>query len=169
MHSHVRRLLIAVLPLLVFGVAPVLASEASDRAALEAAAQGWVKAFNARDANALVALATADVVLLDPNLAPVSGQAAARTAWQRAVAVAQGQVTAATKEIVIAGDVAWRLGALTHTLPNAAVASRGQSLEIWKRVNGSWKIHRQMSSSILAPPQLPRPPLSEPVLDAPRN
>jgi hypothetical protein len=48
--------------------------------------------------------------------------------------------------------------------------SRGQSLEIWKRVNGAWKIHRHMSSSILAQPKLlPRPLPPEPMLDKPQN
>jgi hypothetical protein len=37
-------------------------------------------------------------------------------------------------------------------------------------VKGEWKIHRQMSSSILAQPKLlPLPLPSEPVLDKPSN
>jgi hypothetical protein len=79
-------------------------------------------------------------------------------------------VTNATKEWVIAGDVAWRIGVLTHNLPRGNIVSRGQSLEIWKRVKGEWKMHRQMSTSILAQPKLlPRPLPPEPVLDAPGN
>jgi len=117
----------------------------------------------------LVSLTTEDVVLMDPSLAPVTGRAA-REALRQALGVAKGQVTNATKELVIADDFAWRIGALTHKLPGGEVASRGQSLEIWKRVKGEWKIHRQMSSSILAQPKLlPRPLPPEPVLDAPGN
>jgi ketosteroid isomerase-like protein len=157
-------LLLAISPLL-------LADEAVERAALEAATQAWIKAFNAHDTDALVTLATQDVVLMDANVvAPVSGQEGARAAWARAAGVAQGQVTSATKEIVINGDVAWRIGALAYTLPDGQVVNRGQSLEIWKRVNGKWKIHRQMSSSLLTQPKLLRQPrLSEPVLDKPAN
>jgi hypothetical protein len=71
---------------------------------------------------------------------------------------------------VIHGDVAWRIGALTHKLPNGEVVGHGQSLEIWKRVRGDWKLHRQMPSSILPQPKLrPRPIPSEPVLDKPGN
>jgi len=118
--------------------------------------------------DALVALATPDVVLMDTNVdAPVSGREAARQAWAQAVSAAQGQVTMATKEAVIVGDVAWRIGALTHTPPKSNRVTRGQSLEIWKRVNGEWRIHRQMASTILTVPRL-RPLPSEPVLDTPR-
>jgi ketosteroid isomerase-like protein len=148
----------------------VLADDAADRAALEAAAQAWTKAFNARNPDALVALATEDIVLLDPGLPAVSGRAAAREAWAQALRAAQSQVTSATKETVIAGPVAWRIGSFTHRLPNGDTAGTGQSLEIWKRVNGQWKLHRQMSSTLLAQPRLlmlPRP--SEPVLDKPSN
>jgi ketosteroid isomerase-like protein len=168
MHIHILRLFAPALSLLL-GISPIaLGDEAADRAALEAATQAWIKAFNARDADALAALTTEDVVLLDPTLPPVSGREAARGAWQQALGAAKGQVTNATKEAVIAGDVAWRIGALAHKLPNGEVVSRGQSLEIWKRVNGQWKIHRQMSSTILAQPKLlPRPIPSEPVLDTP--
>jgi ketosteroid isomerase-like protein len=156
---------------LLLGVSPLaVADNAADRTALEAAAQSWTRAFNAHNADALVALATEDVVLLDPGLAPVSGRAAAREAWARALRASQSQLTSATKESVIEGPVAWRIGAFTHTLPSGATAATGQSLEIWKRVNGQWKLHRQMSSTLLAQPRLltvPRP--SEPVLDNPGN
>jgi ketosteroid isomerase-like protein len=168
MHSRFR-LPLALALLFLPGISPVLlADEAADRVALEAAAQAWTKAFNARDTGALLALVTHDVVLLDPGVAPVSGKEAAREALAQALGAAQGEVTAATKEIVINGELAWRIGALTHKLPIGGAASHGQLLEIWKRVNGEWKLHRQMSSGILAQPKLlPRPLPSEPILDTP--
>ena len=139
-------------------VAPqALATESADRAAIEAAAQAWAKAFNARDANALLALATDDLVVLDANNPPLSG-ARARDAWKKAVGAAQGQVTSTSKEIVIAGDMAWRIAALR----------RSHAMEIWKRVGGQWRIHRQMSSNILSHSNL-LPTPTEPVLDRPTH
>jgi ketosteroid isomerase-like protein len=170
MHSHFPRLFAPAL-LFLFAIPPlVLADDVADRTALEATSQAWIKAFNERDVNALIALTTEDVVLLDPSVAPASGREAALRVLEQAVAASKDQVTTATKEIVVAGDIAWRIGALTHRLPNGDVVGRGQSLEIWKRVNGKWKVHRQMSSSLLVQPRLwPRPPPSGPVLDTPRN
>lgn len=156
----------ALVSMFLLGSAPaVVADEAADRAAIESSAQAWIKAFNTRAVDGLVALATDDVLVLDGN-APSSGLARARDVWKHAAALAQGPTTSTTKEISIAGDVAWRVGLLTYPLANGE-AGHGQSLEIWKRVNGGWKIHRQMSSSILA--QSIRPAPSLPVLDAPAH
>ncbi len=70
---------------------------------------------------------------------------------------------------MVLGDIAWKIGAVTHRSPDWSTARGGPLLEIWKRADGRWRIHRQMSSGILAPPRLlPRPP-PEPVLDAPVN
>jgi ketosteroid isomerase-like protein len=154
--SGVRSMAIAALAAIAF--APLaLATESADRAAIEAAAQAWAKAFNARDPNALLALATEDLIVLDTNNPPMSG-ARAREAWKKAVGSAQRPLTSTSKEIVIDDDVAWRIAAL----------GQGQALEIWKRVGGQWKIHRQMSSNVLTQPKLLSPP-SEPVLDRPAN
>src|SRR5687767_15844005 len=81
------------------GIAPVaLATESADRAAIEAAAQAWTKAFNARDANALLAVASDDLVLLNGSSAPMSGSRA-RDAWKKALGSGQGQLTNVSKEI----------------------------------------------------------------------
>src|SRR5262245_37752205 len=106
---HIRRLFLPVLYVLL-GAAPLAhADDATDQAALEAAAQAWVRAFSARDPDAMVALTTDDVVLMDPGMAPVSGHKAAHTTWARTLGATQGQITSATKEIVIVGPVAWRI------------------------------------------------------------
>ncbi|MGH8204058.1 MAG: hypothetical protein ACREST_05565, partial [Steroidobacteraceae bacterium] len=80
------------------------------------------------------------------------------------------KVTAVNKETEIAGDIAWRIDAYTRKLPNGVVATAGQSLQIWKRIDGQWKIHRITTPDALAGPALrPRPAPNEPVLDSSRN
>jgi ketosteroid isomerase-like protein len=169
MHSYIRSLFERSLFILLGMCSAALADQTADQPAIEAAAQAWAKAYDARDTDALMALATDDVVLLDPSLPPASGRKAAGEAWARALSNATRQVTAATKEIVIVGDVAWRIGVFTDKLSNHDVAGRGQSLEIWKRVNGQWKLHRQMTSGLLSQAIQFGPPPSGPILDAPRN
>lgn len=169
MHRNPGPFLLLTLPLLL-GISPlVVADEAADRAALEATAQAWIASFNARDVDATAALMTEDVVLLDPNIAPVRGRQAARKAWAAAMRAAKGRLTTATKELVIAGDVAWRIGTFAQEPRDSGLLGPGQSLEIWKRENGQWKLHRQMSSNLLTAPRLVRPVPSEPVLDKPTN
>jgi ketosteroid isomerase-like protein len=148
------------------------ADESSDRAALEAAAQAWIKAFNAHDVDALIARCTPDIILIDAEASPVSGAAAARELWARTPPYGTpGRLTSATKEIAINGNTGWRIGAVALPMPNSGTL-RNQSLEIWKRVNGEWKLHRLMSARLLIPMTFGHgsPPVpSEPVYDKPTN
>lgn len=167
MWIRIRRLPTAALLLLLGFSQGAIADETADRRALEAAAQAFTKAFNARNAEGLLAVTTEDVILLVPDTPPISGREPAREFLQRALGTAKGQLTNVTKEIVTAGDVAWRIAALAHQLPTGEVPRRGQSLEIWKRAGSGWKLHRQMSSGLIAQPRVTRPDPSQPVLDKP--
>lgn len=139
------------------------ANDATDRAAIEKAAQAWIEAFNHHDTSTLTALTTQDAALMDPALPePVGAGKAVRKS------PSQTQLSTETTEISVSGDTAWRTGVLSHKL-NGDVVRRGSVLEIWKRVGGQWKLHRQMSSGLLVPPKLiTRPDPSNPILDAPR-
>src|SRR5688572_24458471 len=138
----------------------------SERVALEAAIHRWMTAANAQDVATLTSTMTEDVELLD-DTATVTGRDAAIRALCDAT---HGRLVVTTREIQIAHDVGWRVGALTQTQKNGDVHARGPTLEIWKRVNGKWKLHRRMTAGVLAPAaSLSRPPPNEPVLDQPRN
>lgn len=162
-----RLLQALVLPLLLAVSSAASADEASDRAAIEAAAQAWTTAMSSRDASALAALATQDVILMDAETVAASGRDAARTAWLQALKTTKARLTSDTKEIVIGGDFAWRISSVTQKLAGETIAG-SQCLEIWKRESGQWKIHRQMSSAVSSQrAPFSRPPPSEPVLDKP--
>jgi len=139
----------------------------SERAALEAAIHRWMAAVNAQDAATLAATMTEEVELLDGNAATVTGREAAIRALREAVT--RGKLVAVSHEIAIADDVAWHVVGLSQTQKNGDVHARGQALEIWKRVEGEWKLHRQMTTGVITPgDSLTRPPTGEPVLDRPK-
>jgi len=142
------------------------ADDSADRQAIESAAQQWVKAFNARDTASLAALATEDIVVLDGGVSPHEGAALASHVWVRTSALTRGGIKSSSKEIVVSGDAAWRVGALAYQR-SGGEWHKGQSLEIWKRTRDGWKLHRQMSSHLME--QTLRPAPSEPVLDAPTH
>jgi ketosteroid isomerase-like protein len=145
----------------------VPAAPGPEQVALEAAIQRWMTAVNAQDVNTLTRTMTEDVELLD-DAGTVTGRDAAIRAL-REVAT-RGQLVASTRELTIADDVAWRVIALTQTQKNGDVHSRGQALEIWKRVNGEWRLHRRMAAGVITPAiSLTRPSTNEPVLDQPKN
>jgi ketosteroid isomerase-like protein len=155
------------LTLLLFMVcSAALADDAADRQAIESSAQQWVKAFHAQSATALASLATADVLVLNGAGRPVQGTIAACQAWIRAAAMTRDTLVSTTKEIVISGDTAWRIGLLAYQ-QSGGEPHHGQVLEIWKRTDAGWKLHRQMSSNILEATLRPTP--SEPMLDRPTH
>jgi len=155
--------------LLVSGLLACTKAPAADpeRVALEAAIHRWTTAVNAQDVAALNATMTEDVELLDENVAVTGRDAVIRTL--RDVAT-RGKLVPTSREITIANDVAWQVVAFTQTRKNGDVHARGQALEIWKRVNGAWKLHKQMAAGVITPEELLiRPSTSEPVLDRPIN
>jgi ketosteroid isomerase-like protein len=151
----------------VFACAVAVATPHTDRAALESATHRWMSAVNAQDVETLTGTMTADVEL-HGNMAAVTGRDAVIRKL-REVAT-RGPMVATTHEITIANDVAWRLVGLTQTRSNGDVHALGKALEIWKRVNGEWRLHRHMAGDVIAPAiSLTRPSTSEPVLDQPEN
>ncbi len=140
----------------------------SELVALKAAIHRWVTAVNAHDVDTLTMTMTEDAELLDANGATVTGRDAAIRALGEVVT--RGRLVATSGEITIANDVAWHVVGLAETRKNGDVHARGQALEIWKRVKGEWKLHRQMAAGVITPADsLTRPSKDEPVLDRPRK
>jgi len=139
------------------------AAQDPDRVAFEAAIHRWVTAVNAQDVDTLTRTMTEDVELLDENVAVTGRNAAIRALGE---VLTRGQLVATSREITIANDVAWHVVGFAQIEKSGDVHARGQALEIWKRVKGEWKLHRQMAAGVISPAHsLTRPSPSEPVLD----
>ena len=161
-----RLAVLLVTALLASTMAP--AAQDPDRVALEAAIQRWLTAVNAQDAEMLTRTMTDDVALLDADAATATGRDAAIQALHEVVT--RGKLLATCRELTIVNDVAWRVVGFVQSRKNGDVHARGQALEIWMRVNGEWKLHRQMAPGIFKPTDLLlRPSTSEPVLDRPKD
>jgi ketosteroid isomerase-like protein len=143
-----------------------IADEAADQRTIESNAQQWVGAFHAESATALASLTTTDVLVLNGDGHPVQGALGASQTWIRVAALTGGTLVSTTKEIIVSGDAAWRVALLSYQ-KSGGEQHQGQALEIWKRTNGGWKLHRQMSSNIIEAALRSVP--SEPVLDRPTH
>ncbi len=135
-----------------------------DRVAIESAIQRWTTAVNAHDVAALKSTMSGDVQLSD-GAATVTGRDSAIQALGQMAS--GGKLVVTTREISIAGDIAWHVVGLSQTRKNGDVHALGQALEIWKRDNGEWKLHRRMVADVGAGVSLTRPSTNEPVLDRP--
>jgi ketosteroid isomerase-like protein len=137
------------------------------RLALEGAIQRWTKAVNAQDLATLKATMTEDIELSDGD-STVTGSDAAMSALRELVS--RGKLVVATREITMAGDIGWHVAGLAQSRKSGVLLARGQVLEIWKRVNGEWRLHRRMATGTpVTDIPLTRPSPNEPVLDQPKS
>lgn len=143
----------------------------AEHAGLDAAIQVWDAALTSHDANAMASLTTDDFILIPPNAPPVRGRNDAKAFWRQTTQPDVQQMSLIIEEMVMQGDIAYRTGRYDNRLPNGVVIRRGMFVDIWKRADNEWLIHRHMysinepaasSGEILAPAK------DQPILERPQ-
>lgn len=117
-------------------------------------ADTWVQRFAAHDAAGLAALYTEDAQLLPPDMEVVSGRAAIQEFVAKNNPPDGPAFEFATIETLVFGDYAHRQGSYTVKAPDGSALESGKFIELWKKVDGKWLIHRDMWSRN-APPAAP--------------
>lgn len=121
---------------------------AQESAEIAAGAEAWQERFQAADMDGLVSLYTEDARLLPPNGEMVSGHEAIRADFQAMIdAGLTGELQ--TIEAMAAGDLGYRVGTYVLNTQDGELADRGKYIEIWRRVNGEWKISNDIYNSDL--------------------
>ena len=114
------------------------------RAEVEAVNEKWMAAFNGGDAAGVAALYTEDGHSLPPNTEKVDGREAIQSFLQDGIDVGYKDIVIETVEAEVSGDTAYEMGKYTITLESAegeVVTETGKYVNIWKYVEGSWKLH----------------------------
>ncbi|MBW2463098.1 MAG: DUF4440 domain-containing protein [Deltaproteobacteria bacterium] len=129
------------------------ASAADDAAAGIAATNlAFETQLGAGSGTGLAALYTANGQLMPPSSDFVTGTEAIAAAWQAVIdsGIAGGDLE--TLEIEAHGDTATEVG--TFQLRDAAgkTVDHGKFIVIWKKDGDSWKLHRDIFNSSMAPP-----------------
>ena len=148
----VKRLLLAAAGLVWFTAVPPLAAAAGDAAAtIRGGTEAWVKAYNAGNADAVVALYAEDAVVMPPGAPLVRGHAALRQFFVKDIAGAQAAGVAfgfgAVNEVGVSGDLAWHSGTYVVKDKSGATVDTGKYLETWRKSGGKWRIIRDMWNS----------------------
>ena len=123
--------------------APPPDTTAEDSQAIKAVSKQWVDAFNRGDAAAVAALYTEEAKRLPPNSPMIVGMESIQAFIQAALDAGAGELQATLIELHVNGDMAYEVGEYTLTIQpeeGKAISDSGKYMEIWKRVNGSWKI-----------------------------
>lgn len=118
-------------------------------------ADTWVERYAANDAAGVAALYTEDAQLLPPDMEIVNGRAAIQEFVAKTNPPGGPAFEIATVETLVFGDYAHRQGSFTVKGLDGASLETGKFLELWKKVDGKWLIHRDMWSGNAPPPGLP--------------
>lgn len=125
-------------------------------AAIRKADAAFEAGARAGDANVLANTYAADAVLLPPNMPMIRGRDAIHTFWSGLVGgVTSLDVSLNTTDVQQSGDLAVETGTyrlqMTPKNATAAVNDEGKFLIAWRKIDGQWKIVRDMFSSDAAP------------------
>ena len=121
---------------------------AQEEGELAGTSEAWIAAFNAGDAAAIAAMMTEDGELLPPNADPIVGREAIEAYWSAVIASGlQGSLEPV--ESHTDGDLGYKQGTFELTM-DGEVADHGKWIEVWKKVDGEWLLHRDIYNSSVA-------------------
>jgi ketosteroid isomerase-like protein len=119
---------------------------AQESSALAQRADAWEEAFNAADIEGVAALYTEQARMMSPNAPMGTGHEAVRNDIGAMVeAGLRGNLD--TVEAMVAGDLGYRVGTYTINAPDGSVVDEGKFIEIWRQVDGEWKIANDIYNS----------------------
>jgi ketosteroid isomerase-like protein len=121
----------------------------------QAAADGWVAAFNSGDAPGLALMYSPDARILPPDQPIISGSGAIEEFW-KAFNPGNVRIEISEVETLKLGDKWFREGTYNSLYPAEGQPRVGKFIELWTRVDSAWLIQRQMWSPNVPPPaQMP--------------
>lgn len=110
-------------------------------------ADAWIEHYTANDAAGIAELYSEDAQLLPPDEEIISGRAAIQEFFARTNPPGSAVIEIATVETHVFGDYAHRQGSFLLKGPDGGAVRAGKFLELWKKVDGQWLIHRDMWSA----------------------
>lgn len=128
-----------------------MAAQSGVEEEIKAANQQLSDCFAAHDADACVALYTADGILMAPNANPFQGPEGIREGWLGMWAAGMGTVNLMSDEVEVFGETAHEVGRYVVNAEDGSHMDHGKFIVIWKHEGGSWKLHRDIFNSNMAP------------------
>lgn len=112
----------------------------------QAAADGWLAAFNSGDAAGLALMYCPDGKILPPDQPIISGPKAIGEFW-KTFNPGVVRIELSDVETMKLGQYWFREGTFTGLYPSEGQPRVGKFIELWKKVDSAWLIHRHMWSS----------------------
>ena len=125
------------------------AQNAAVKAAIDAANKKFGEALAAGNTAAIAGLFTDDAIVMPPNGETVTGRPAIEKLFQALVAAGIKDIALTAKELESHGDAATEIGVYSVKDGTGKEIDRGKYMVSWKRVQGQWKLHRDIWNSNL--------------------
>ena len=135
----------------------------TDLEGLKAMRDVWQAAYDAKDAALSAEFYSETAAVMPPNSESVNGRAAIEDFFTEFHATGMG-VEIQDTEAYAHGDVGYKVGTYTISNADGVTVDEGKYVEIWRYIDGTWQIHRDIFNSNL-PVSAPEPE-SEPSPDA---
>ena len=158
----------SVLAVLALGAcATTMVNQASEEQAIRAVDNEYQTAFNAHDADRLVAVHAPDAVVMISNSPLASGSSAIRSAFVDFFKTGAPSLSFTPTRIDVASPtVATDVGTYTLTFdtPQGKVTDRGNYTSVWHKINGQWRIavDAPVSTTPLPAPAMAAAPMYPP-------
>jgi len=109
----------------------------------QAAADGWIGAFNSGDIEGLALMYTDDAELLPPDSPIVAGHEAIQEFW-KSYSPGQIRIKLSAVQAEQLGEYWFREGSYTAIPGDEGEPRVGKFIELWKKVGSAWFLYRQM-------------------------
>jgi len=116
-------------------------------AAIQAANDAFVAAWQQKDAATVAASYTSDAEVLPPNSDIVTGQGAIQAFWQGAMDMGIASATLTTIEAMGVDSVAWEVGRYALAGEDGSPIDEGKYIVIWHLTPNGWRLHRDIWNS----------------------
>jgi ketosteroid isomerase-like protein len=120
-----------------------MATEADASARIAQAGQRFLQLFALNNSSDIAACYTEDAQMLTAGISPVRGRAAIESVFKFTNAPGH-TLEFQTEDLDVQGATAIEIGAYVRRDRHRASVDRGRYMVVWKRVDGEWKIHRDM-------------------------
>jgi len=119
--------------------------------AIAAGNQRFMEAFARQDAAAVAELYTKSAKLLPPNSDILEGRPAIQAFWQAVMNMGIRSAKLEIVEVEALGATTIEMSRFMLYIQDGTVADHGKYVVEWKRVQGQWKLHRDIFNSSRPP------------------
>jgi uncharacterized protein (TIGR02246 family) len=117
-------------------------------------ADGWQELHNQRDFAGVADLYTEDAIFYGIDGSVEEGRDAIRASLPLPLPPGEGDIEVTTDEAEVFGDWGYGTGSNVFTAPDGSTMLQGHFVTI-NRLDGEWKVHRQIASMLLPEPAEP--------------